>query len=89
MNFYERTYKRVQDILSFIGGINQIITIIAFYINNLYNNYIVLSDTERLLISSIHEEKNINKKKKFQYKKLKKIKIEEKKEAQKKTLLEI
>ena len=85
LNFYERSYKKVQDILSFIGGINQIITIIAFYINNLYNNYIVLSDTEKLLISSIHEEKNINKKKKFQYKQLKKIKIEEKKEKPKKS----
>ena len=82
MNFYERTYKKIQDILSFIGGINQVIIIIAFYINSLYNNYIVLSDTEKLLFSSIHKEKRILKKKKFKYGQLEKIKKEVKKEKQ-------
>ena len=58
MNYYERTYKRVQDIISSIGGLYQVINIIAFYINYYYNNYIVLSDTKNLLSSSIKIEKN-------------------------------
>ena len=57
--YYERTYKRIQDIISSIGGINQAITIIAIYLNSFYNNYIVLSDTEVLLHSSIDLEKEI------------------------------
>ena len=60
MSFHERDYKRIQDIISSIGGISQFITIVAIYINTLYNNYIVLSDTETLLKSSIHTERNIN-----------------------------
>ena len=60
--YYERTYKRIQDIISSIGGINQAITIIAIYLNSFYNNYIVLSDTEVLLHSSIDLEKEIHNK---------------------------
>ena len=58
MNYYERNYKRIQDIISIIGGIYKFITIVAIYINSLYSNYIVLSDTLELLHSSIHVEKN-------------------------------
>ena len=58
MNYYERNYKRIQDIISIIGGIYKFITIVAIYINSLYSNYIVLSDTLVLLHSSIHVEKN-------------------------------
>ena len=57
MNFHERDYKRIQDVISSIGGIYQFITIVAIYLNILYNNYIVLSDTESLLNSSIHTER--------------------------------
>ena len=60
---YERTYKRVQDVISSIGGINQAITIIAVYINYLYNNYIILSDTELLLNSLVHSEKRLHQEK--------------------------
>jgi hypothetical protein len=63
MNYHERDYKRIQDVISNIGGIYQFITILAIYINTLYNNYIVLSDTETLLSSSIHTEKTISIKK--------------------------
>ena len=66
--YYERTYKRIQDVISSIGGINQAITIIAIYLNSFYNNYIVRSDTEVLLDSSIHYEKQINKKNAIDYK---------------------
>ena len=61
--FYNiRIYKRIQDIISSIGGVYQFITIISIYINSLYNHYIVLSDTENLLYSSLHTEKHINNK---------------------------
>ena len=79
--YYERTYKRVQDVASSIGGINQVITIIAIYLNSLYNNYIVLSDTEILLHSSINYEKQINKNSlnyKYLSNKLKNSKIKDK-----------
>ena len=54
----ERTYKKLQDVISSIGGVYQSITIVAFYINTLYNKFIVLSDTEVLLHSFIHSEKH-------------------------------
>ena len=72
MEYYERTYKRIQEVISSIGGINQVITIIAIYLNYIYNNYVVLSDTEILLHSSISNEKYIHKKKSNEYRDLKK-----------------
>ena len=62
MNYYERNYKRIQDIISSIGGVYQIITILSIYINKLYNNYMVLYDTKNLLYNLIHKEKTIHKK---------------------------
>jgi len=56
-NYYERSYKRVQDVVSNIGGIYQVIIVIASIINRLYNKYIVLCDTEMLLFYSIYTEK--------------------------------
>ena len=61
MNYYERNYKRLQDVTSSIGGIYQIVTVIAIFANSLFNKYIVLSDTEKLLFSSIYDEKHTNK----------------------------
>ena len=60
--FYERTYKRIQDIFSYIGGVNNIINFIAILINRLYNRFITLCNTENLLLSLINSEKikNIN-----------------------------
>ena len=71
MEYYERIYKRIQDVISSIGGINQAITIIAMSLNKLYNSYIILSDTELLLRSSIDNEKKIHKEKSHQYQNLK------------------
>ena len=48
MHYYERTYKRIQDVISNIGGFFQFITIIAFYLNNLCSHFMILSDTEVL-----------------------------------------
>ena len=59
--YYERTYKRIQDVISNIGGMYQLLTLVAIYLNLIYNKYIVLFDTELLLDSSIHLEKQIHK----------------------------
>jgi len=53
----ERSYKKLQDLFSSVGGIYQSITMVAAYINILYNKFIVLSDTEILLQSIINSEK--------------------------------
>ena len=72
----ERSYKKLQDIISSVGGIYQSITIIAAYINAIYNKFIVLSDTEVLLNSIIQSEKlcNENKKNEHKNKKIPKLK---------------
>ena len=48
---YVRSYKRIQDVLSDIGGISQVIFIVAGIINKFYNGYIILIDTKKLLSS--------------------------------------
>ena len=64
-NYYERNYKRIQDVISSIGGIYQVTIVIASILNHLYNKYIVLCDTEMLLFYSIYtEEKTFSKKQK-------------------------
>jgi hypothetical protein len=73
----ERSYKKLQDVISSVGGIYQSITIIAAYINAIYNKFIVLSDTEVLLHSVIHSEKQNNENKKNEYKNEKNPKLKE------------
>ena len=59
LQYYERNYKRLQDILSDIGGISSIVLTVAEIINALCSGYIILLDTEDLVLSS--EQKNFNK----------------------------
>ncbi len=85
---YGRSYKRIQDAISNIGGINQAITLIAIYINSLYNHFVVLLDTELLLHSSIYNEKENNKDESIKNKHLKnKIKDKEKSKHENKNIL--
>ena len=49
MNYNERTYKTIQDVLSDVGGVAQAIMTIALFINNFFNKYTILYDTEKLL----------------------------------------
>ena len=75
IDYYERTYKTLQDIISSIGGFYQFIVFSAVLINRFYNSFVILFDTENLLNSSITNEKdNFFKKEKINYPK----KIEEK-----------
>ena len=47
--YYERAYRRIQNILSEVGGVAESIMAIAIIINNFINKYIILYDTEKLL----------------------------------------
>ena len=58
IDYYERTYKRLLDIISNIGGFYQFIVFSAVSLNRFYNSFIILLDTENLLNSSISNEKN-------------------------------
>jgi hypothetical protein len=62
VNHYERTYKRLQDVIPNIGGINQIVIFISVCINKFYNKYIEIIDTDTLLFSSIKKRKRDRKK---------------------------
>ena len=61
MQYYERNYQRLQDILGDIGGLGNIIFILAEMLNFLVCHYAILIDTEDLLIS-LEEKQNNNKK---------------------------
>ena len=60
MQFFERTYKRLQDVFSDIGGISKFITFVAIFINQFYNNYIIFYDTKVLLTTSLNTKDNQN-----------------------------
>ena len=62
VNDYDRTYKKIQDVFSNIGGINQVVIFISVWLNKFYNNYIELIDTDDLLFSSIKKRNNDKKK---------------------------
>ena len=61
---YERSYKKVQDVISAMGGTAHIIYIFAKLLNYIYNYYIIISDTQSLLLS-IQSDKNMHKKEIF------------------------
>ena len=49
--YYERVYTRLQDNLSDIGGIYNVVETVAFILNLLVHNYIIVLDTEDLIIN--------------------------------------
>jgi hypothetical protein len=57
MQYYKRIYKTIQDVISDIGGISEFITMLASYINSLYNNYKILSDFEKIISPSLEKKK--------------------------------
>lgn len=52
LQYYDRSYKKIQDLLSDIGGFGSIIIDIAITINLLISNYVTLLDTEESILSS-------------------------------------
>ena len=55
LQYYERNYDRIQDILSNIGGISRTVSTVAFLLNLLVNNYIVLLNTEEFVLNTERE----------------------------------
>ena len=51
LQIYERSYKKLQDILSSIGGLSRTFFVCANIINALFSGYFTLSDTEELFFS--------------------------------------
>ena len=49
MQYYERTYQRIQDLLSDIGGLCSILLTIANVSNYFINEYVVFSDAQEVL----------------------------------------
>lgn len=49
VNYYERTYQKLQDIISRIGGTYEVIVTIFIIFNKIFNYYAILTDTEELL----------------------------------------
>ena len=55
LQYYERNYDRIQDTLSDIGGISSIVLTIASIMNLLIHNFIIILDTEELVLYSEQE----------------------------------
>ena len=66
LQYYERTYDRFQDLLSDIGGISSILMTVSYYINIFVNHYIILLNTEDLIINT--HDFNYGEKRKYQRK---------------------
>ena len=52
MQYHERNYERFQDLLSDIGGLSNIINFLIYTINLFWSNYIILLDTEELILNT-------------------------------------
>ena len=57
LQYYERNYKKLQDILSNIGGLSRVVFLTAITINKLVINYIILLDIRDLVLSFEQKEK--------------------------------
>ena len=57
LQYYERNYKKLIDILSYIGGLSRVVLFSAKLINKLVFNYIILLDIEDLELSLDKKEK--------------------------------
>ena len=60
LQYYERINTKLQDVLSDVGGIYSIIETIAYIINLLVHNFIIVLDTEDLVINRDKDNFNEN-----------------------------
>ena len=58
--YYERRYKKLQDMLSEIGGLGSVIIMIAQSLNYLVSRFTMLSDTRELIFSLFNDNNSIN-----------------------------
>ena len=57
MQCFERTYKKIQDVISSIGGVAQGITYITVFLNCLFNHYVTISNVEKIIFPYLqHDE---------------------------------
>lgn len=54
---YERTYKKIQNVLAELGGIIKIFFLCAEIINYPYNKFVILSDATNFIIAQAKNEK--------------------------------
>ena len=52
MQYYERNYDRLQDVLSDVGGIASIVMVVAVIINYLVGRFVTMLDTEDLILDT-------------------------------------
>ena len=62
MQYYKRIYKTIQDVISDIGGVSEIVIILASFINSFYNNFKTISDFEKILSPNINNKENLKNK---------------------------
>ena len=55
---YERTYKKIQDIISDIGGVSEFITVVATFFNCFFNKYTTMINIEKLIIPYLRKNEN-------------------------------
>ena len=49
MQCFERTYKKIQDVISSIGGVAKGITYVTVFLNCLFNKYVTVSNVEKII----------------------------------------
>ena len=52
MNYYYRIYSKFDDLISYIGGVSQVIISCLSFINKFFNGFNILKDTDELLSSN-------------------------------------
>ena len=57
---YDRTYKKIQDIISDIGGILTVVKAVASFINCFFNKYIIMKNVNKIISPYLKKEKKIN-----------------------------
>ena len=71
LNYCERSYRRLQDLISDFGGIYGVMLTLFILINKIFNYYAILCDTEELLSLCPYSIKEIMKKERMKIKSFK------------------
>ena len=61
MQCFERIYKKIQDVISDIGGVAQGITYVAVFLNCLFNEYVTVSNVEKIIVPYLKRDRLIKK----------------------------
>jgi hypothetical protein len=58
---YDRTYKKIQDVISDIGGISEVVTAVAAFFNCFFNKYTIMMNVEKIISPYLKKETKNNK----------------------------